>query len=134
MDKGKGIHEPNAPLLSAQEAIQDAERLRELLWRNRQRAKQEVPLRVPFEGEIARLELAVKLARERLVPFEQKYGVTSEHFISEWAAEDLEGGDDEYVRWAGEYKLMQRLQEKLQRLREISYGDSDLLRPGQSDH
>jgi len=90
-------------------------------------------VRSAIEGEIARLELAVKLARERLVPFERKYGVTSEHFISEWAAEDLEGGDDEYVRWAGEYKLMQRLQEKLQRLREISYGDSDLLRPGQSD-
>jgi hypothetical protein len=66
-----------------------------------------------------------------LVPFERKYGVTSEHFISEWAAEDLEEGDDEYVRWAGEYKLMQRLQQKLQRLREISYSDSDLLRPGQ---
>jgi len=64
-----------------------------------------------------------------MVPFEQKYGVTSEHFISEWAAEDLEGGDDEYVRWAGEYKLMQRLQEKLQTLREISYGDSAVAYP-----
>lgn len=41
------------------------------------------------------------------------------------AAEDLEGGDDECVRWAGEYRLMQRLQEKLEQLREISYGDSD---------
>jgi len=90
-------------------------------------------IRSAVEGEMARLELALKLARERLVPFEQKYGVTSEHFISEMAAEDLEGGDDEYVRWAGEYRLMRRLQEKLQRLREISYGDSDLLRPGQSD-
>jgi len=37
------------------------------------------------------------------------------------AAEDLEGGDDEYVRWAGEYKLIQRLQEKLLKLQEISY-------------
>ena len=48
MDEEKSIHEPNAPLPSAQEAIQDAERLRELLWRNRQRAEQEVQLRVPF--------------------------------------------------------------------------------------
>jgi hypothetical protein len=85
-----------------------------------------------IEGEIVRLELALKLAKERLVPFEQKYGVTSEHFISEMAAEDLEGGDDEYVCWAGEYKLMQRLQEKLQRLQEINYGDSDLRRPDRS--
>ena len=74
----------------------------------------------------------MKLARERLVPFEQKYGVTSEHFIAEMAAEDLEGGDDEYVCWAGEYKLMQRLQDKLRQLQEIEYRDSSLLRPDQS--
>ncbi len=91
-------------------------------------------IRSAIEGEIARLELALKLARERLASFEQKYGVTSEYFFSEMAAEDLEGGDDEYVRWAGEYKLMQRLQEKLQRLREIEYGDSSLLRPDQNPH
>src|SRR5262245_33561555 len=39
--------------------------------------------------------------------------MTSEHFIVEMTAEDLEGKDDEYVHWAGEYKLMQRLQDKL---------------------
>jgi len=75
-----------------------------------------------IESEITRLELALKMARERLAPFERKYGVTSEHFVSEMAVEDLEGGDDEYVRWAGEYKLMQRLQQKLRQLQEISYG------------
>jgi hypothetical protein len=90
-----------------------------------QKASEVLPLvRSAIDGEIARLELAVKLARERLVPFERKYGVTSEHFIAEWAAEDLEGGDDEYVRWAGEYKLMQRLQQKLRQLQEIDYSGS----------
>ena len=93
-----------------------------------QKASEVLPLvRSAIEGEVARLELALKLAMERLIPFEQKYGVTSAYFISEMAAEDLEGGDDEYVRWAGEYKLMQRLQEKLRRLQEINYGDSSLL-------
>jgi hypothetical protein len=86
-----------------------------------------------IKSEVTRLRLALKLARERLAPFEQEYGVTSEHFISEMAAEDLKGGDDEYVRWAGEYKLMQRLQEKLRQLQEINYSDSSLLQPGQSD-
>ncbi len=83
-------------------------------------------IRSAIEGEIARLELALKLAQERLVPFEQKYGVTSDHFISEMTAEDLEGSDEEYVSWAGEYKLMQRLQEKLQRLQEIDYDSQEL--------
>jgi hypothetical protein len=69
-----------------------------------------------------------------LAPFEERYDVTSEHFITEMAAEDLEGGDDEYVCWAGEYQLMQRLQDKLQRLQEIKYGDPDLLRSDQGNH
>lgn len=48
MGEQKSIHEPRAQLLSAQDAIQDAERLRSLLLRNRQRAEREVQLRVPF--------------------------------------------------------------------------------------
>jgi len=94
------------------------------------RAKQLLPLvRAAVNGEIVRLGLALNLARERLLPFERKYGVSSEYFISEMVAEDLKGGDDEYVQWAGEYRLMQRLEEKLVRLREVEYSDSDLLRP-----
>ena len=87
-----------------------------------------------INSEIARFELALKRAKQRLTPFEQKYGVTSEYFIDEMTAEDLEGGDEEYVNWAGEYKLMQRLQEKLQQLQRIDYGDSSLLRANQSAH
>ncbi len=70
---------------------------------------------------------------KRLAPFEEKYGVTSDHFITEMTAEDLDGQDDEYISWAGEYKLMQRLQEKLQKLREIDYDDSGILRPVSSN-
>jgi len=74
MDKQKSIHEPNAPLLSAQDAIQDAERLQELLWRNRQQAEQEVQLRVPFtvilkaidQLEASELHLLVQRLEDRL--------------------------------------------------------------------
>ncbi len=83
-----------------------------------------------IKSEVVRLELALKLANKRLAPFEEKYGVTSEYFISEMAAEDLAGSDDEYIHWAGEYKLRQRLQKKLEQLQEINYGDSKLLRSG----
>ena len=72
------------------------------------------------------LQLALELARKRLAQFEQKYGVSSDHFITTMVAEDLEGGDEEYVHWAGEYKLMQRLEEKLNKLQQISFGDSRL--------
>lgn len=74
-------------------------------------------------AEIAKLELAVEMARKRLGPFEQKYGVTSDRFAAAMTAEDLDGGDDEYVCWAGEYKLLQRLQAKLTQLKAIRYVD-----------
>jgi hypothetical protein len=74
-------------------------------------------------GEVARLELALELARQRMKLFEQKYHVTSDHFAANMVAEDLEGGDDEYVRWAGEYRLLQRLEAKLGQLKELRFED-----------
>jgi hypothetical protein len=71
-----------------------------------------------IDSEIARLELALMSARKRLLSFESKYNVTPDHFIVAMTAEDLEGGDDEYVQWAGEYRLWQRLQQKLDQLRD----------------
>ncbi len=83
-------------------------------------AEQLLPLvRSAVNGEIVRLELALNLAQERLLPFERRYGVATEHFIGHMAAEDLQGGDDEYVQWAGEYRLMQQLKEKIVRLQEV---------------
>ena len=38
-------------------------------------------VRSAVKSEIARLELALKIARKRLTPFEQKYGVTSKYFM-----------------------------------------------------
>jgi hypothetical protein len=85
-------------------------------------------------NEVTKLELALQMAGRRLAPFEEKYGVTSEYFMTAMTAEDLEGRDDEYVHWAGEYKLMQRLQDKLRKLQEISYHDPNLLHANQKDH
>lgn len=41
--------------------------------------------------------------------------------MSNWTAEDLEGRDDEYVTWAGEIKIKQRLVNALQKLEGIEY-------------
>ena len=79
-------------------------------------------------NEIAHLELARKQARRRLAVFEQRYAVTSAHFMQSMAAEDLAGGDDEYVQWAGEYTLMQRLEDKLRSLQEIEYRGASIAR------
>ena len=79
-------------------------------------------VRSTIEAEITKLELALEMADKRLRPFEDKYHVTSDYFMAHLAAEDLEGDDDEYVSWAGEYKLKQKLLQDLQELRKIEYG------------
>ena len=55
--------------------------------------------------EKARLQYSLELSQKRLKYFEEKYGIDSERFMIEGAAEDLEEHDMEYVEWAGEYKL-----------------------------
>lgn len=84
-------------------------------------------VKAAVDAEVARLRLALDLAEKRLAPFEQKYQISSDKFISDLTADNLEGGDDEYVVWAGEYRLKQRLQTKLQQLQAIQYGHSALL-------
>jgi hypothetical protein len=75
------------------------------------------------DAEIRRLELAIELARERCAVFEARHGYSSERFIMERTAEDIAGGDDEYVEWAGEYKLKQRLEAHRERLRGVQYAN-----------
>ncbi|GAK60829.1 hypothetical protein U27_00727 [Candidatus Vecturithrix granuli] len=72
-----------------------------------------------IDVEITKLELAIEMADKRLEPFENRYHVTSEDFLRRFTAEDLDGGDDEYVCWVGEYRLKQRILEKLHYLRGI---------------
>lgn len=74
-----------------------------------------------LETEQSRLKYTMKIAKRRLSRFEKKYSVTSEKFMEEWSAEDLEGKDLEYVEWAGEYNLRKRLDERLNALKSIEH-------------
>jgi hypothetical protein len=74
-----------------------------------------------IDDKIIKLELAKQLFDSRLLPFEKKYNITSDYFMTNMAAEDLDGGDDEYVTWAGEYKLKKKLDDKLNILKGIQY-------------
>ncbi|MBM3234712.1 hypothetical protein FJZ31_00255 [Candidatus Poribacteria bacterium] len=49
------VHEPEAELLNAEDAIQDAERLRAMFQKRRQ-AEQSVPLRVPLSALLEALD------------------------------------------------------------------------------
>lgn len=79
-----------------------------------------------IESKIARIEIGIETTRKRLAQFESRYKIPSERFIRELSAEDIEGKDIEYTEWAGEYKILQRLMNELERLQEIEcVGGSD---------
>lgn len=74
-----------------------------------------------IDAEVSRLQLAIQYAKQKLAVYEAKYKVSSDYFMKSMAAEDLSGGDDEYICWAGEFKLYQKLLEKQKTLQDIDY-------------
>ena len=72
-------------------------------------------------SEIRKLELSIKKTDMVISKFESKYKISSISFINDWTAENLEGGDNEYVEWSGEFKLRRRLFDKLNSLKGIKY-------------
>lgn len=80
-------------------------------------------LRTALESKALHIRLGIEATQSRLHAFEQRYGMPSETFISRTTAEDLTGGDLDYVEWAGEWKILQQLKEDLRLLEAIEYAD-----------
>jgi hypothetical protein len=78
-------------------------------------------IRSAIAAEISRLELGLKVTNRHIHTFEERYGVTSEVFLAEFTAERLEGGDQEYVAWAGELKIHEKIVAQLDILRDVQY-------------
>lgn len=74
-----------------------------------------------ISSEIKRLEIGLRKTGLQLVKFEKKYGVSSAVFRQRFAAEDLKGGDREYIEWMGELKLSERIANDLKNLKAIKY-------------
>jgi len=74
-----------------------------------------------IESYKARLRAAIERTESRLRDFEQRYGFSTSEFLEEKTAEDLPGGDLEYVEWAGEAKLLEGLKAELRELEDARY-------------
>ena len=72
-------------------------------------------LRAAVAAQIERLLASIGKGRARLQALQNKYGKE----LAQVAAEDLEGGDLEYVDWAGEVELLHRLEDDLDRLKRL---------------
>jgi len=93
----------------------------EIRLKSEQSDKAVAVLRDALKTEEKRLAYALEIGQRRLAAFEKKYGISTEKFISEWTAEDLQGRDVEYVEWAGEFKLSIKTKDRLALLRGIEY-------------
>lgn len=68
-----------------------------------------------------RLRASINRTQRNLMKFEQRYGVSTTVFLRDMVAEDLAGGDLEYVEWAGEAKLLEGLETELRELEDVHY-------------
>ncbi len=78
-------------------------------------------IRSAIDAKIAQIKHAIVITERRLAEFESKYQADSQTFLETMTAEDLEGGDLEYVEWYGECELLKRLQLQLDQLMSIEY-------------
>ena len=86
------------------------------------RAKQGVqPIIQAIDAYKARLRASIRRTRRRLAEFEKRHGVDTAMFLHNVAAEDLEGGDLQYVEWAGEARLLEGLEAELAELEHARY-------------
>ncbi len=68
-----------------------------------------------------RLRASIRHTKRQLQRFEQQYNVTTAYFLDQMAAEDLEGGDMEWIEWAGEADMLEGLEKELQMLEATHY-------------
>jgi hypothetical protein len=74
-----------------------------------------------IEAKRKRTEIGFRKTEQEIRKFELKYNIHSGEFINSITAEDLSGGDEDYISWMGEIKLRESLLEELQALHEIEY-------------
>ncbi|MBF0242847.1 MAG: hypothetical protein HQK64_10300 [Desulfamplus sp.] len=66
-----------------------------------------------IEAKMRRTKIGFRKTEQEIRKFEMKYNIPSDDFITSFTAEDLAGGDEDYVSWMGEIKLRESLLEEL---------------------
>lgn len=84
------------------------------------------PLQPLVEAALAKelnfLEAAIQRTKQRLNEFEQKYQMTTGEFVTRFENDELTE-TLEFDEWIGEYRLLARLQEKVDMVREIQFAN-----------
>lgn len=73
-----------------------------------------------IDNEVRLLEASISRSEMRLRDFERRYGMSTQEFIERFENDELQETLD-LIDWIGEYRLLQRLIDKAETLREITF-------------
>ena len=75
-----------------------------------------------LQNELRLLEAGIQRTEQRLQEFEAQYDLSSAEFIRRYEQDELEE-TLQFAEWIGEYRLLERLREKSDILREIQFAN-----------
>ena len=78
-------------------------------------------VKLAISKEIKRLEISLDKTNKIISEFEKRYKISSEYFLENYSAENLDGKDEEYIRWSGEIQIRSKILTDLNKLKEIEY-------------
>lgn len=73
-------------------------------------------------NELRLLEAGIHRTEQRILEFEKKYHLKTEEFISRYENDELEETID-FDEWIGEFRMLARLREKADTLRDIRFAN-----------
>ena len=75
-----------------------------------------------LENELRLLEAGIRRTDQNVRKFEEKYHLSSQEFVPRYENEELEETLD-FAEWIGELRLLERLREKAETLRDIRFAN-----------
>lgn len=75
-----------------------------------------------LQNELRLLEAGIRRTQQRLSAFETRYGLSTAEFLRRYENDELQETLD-LAEWAGEYRMLERLQSKATTLREIQFAN-----------
>ena len=73
-------------------------------------------------NELRLMEAGIRRTEQRILDFEKKYHLKSKHFILRYENDEMEETMD-FDEWIGEFRLLERLREKADTLKDIRFAN-----------
>ena len=78
-------------------------------------------IKTAIQAELKRLELGLQKTEKQIAKVEDENKTSSETFLKQFNSENMKNGDPEYITWAGELKIKERLLSDINKLKAVQY-------------